>query len=178
MSENTKAKKKGLSTNQKIAIVGFSVILVVLVVIGVLIYQKLSTQQEPAPVTTNGNLVLDESNLGDIDDILTETVADGMFEVNMNTSWSFSDGKSASSDAYVANGLANRYPITFEILLNGEENIYTSTLIPVGKQIKDIILEKDLEPGSYDAVCMYHLWDEDGEENSSLGVNVRITVAS
>lgn len=172
MENKAKEKGKGLSTNQKIMIGGFAVLIVVVAVAGYLIYQKLNQNTIPA---AGGNLIVDENNLGDIDDLLTESVEDGMFEVNMSTTWLFPDGKSAASDAYLANGAANRYPLTFEIVLN-EETIFSSSVIPVGKQIKDIILDKALAAGTYDAVCMYHLWKEDGTENSSFGVGIKLVV--
>ena len=100
---------------------------------------------------------------------------EGMFEVNMNTIWTFPNGESASADAYIANGHANKLPISFEIIVD-EEVVYTSTVIPVGNQIKDIVLDKPLDAGSYNAVCMYYLWNEDGTENSNFGVNIQLVV--
>ena len=95
----------------------------------------------------------------------------------MNTVWHFQNGKVASSDAYVANGGANKHPISFEILLDGTEEIYSSTVIPLGKQVKEIVLDKNLKAGDYNAVCLYHLWNEDGSESSSCGVDIILSIA-
>lgn len=172
-------KKQGLNTTQIILIVGF---LLLLIAVGAATFFIIKSQKQnsgtvPQPPVTGGNLVVDESNLEDIEKILTDSVADGMFEINMNAIWNFPDGKSASTDAYVANSHANHYSFTFEILLDGTEVIYSSSLVPVGSRIKEIALDKELEAGTYDAVCMYHLWTEDGVEDSSCGVNITINVS-
>lgn len=172
----TEEKNKGLTTNQKILIGGFAAIAVVIVIAGFFLYRALNNHEEPVVSSAGGNLVVDESNLTEIEDMLSEAVQDGMFEVNMSTTWNFPDGKSASSDAFLANGTANHYPLTFEVLLDGEEVVYSSTVIPVGNQIKEIKLDKELTAGSYKAVCLYHLWKEDGTENSTFGVDITLNI--
>lgn len=143
--------------------------------IGVLAYMVLNPKEATVQQEQQGSLLIDESNLEEVVESISESVSEGMFEVNMNTTWRFPDGKSASSNAYVANGMANTYPISFEVVL-GEEVIYSSTIIPVGKQIKEIVLEKELEAGTYDAVCVYHLLNQDGTEKSEFGVNIRLLI--
>lgn len=172
-SENEK-KSSSLSVNQKIMIGGFAAVILVIIVVGVVILTQKKDNSTPLPAGTN--FVVDESNLETIQNQMKELVEDGMYEMSMSTNWVFPDGESAASDFYLANPSSNHYPITFEILLNGEEVIYSSSLIPVGKQLGELKLDKDLEAGSYDAVCMYHLWKEDGTENSTFGVNIRISV--
>lgn len=166
--------KKKLDTTQIILIVGIICILIAICVVGYFLVNGVGGKKEEP--TNTGSLVIDESNLEDVKDQLAKSVEEGMFEVNMNTIWTFPNGESASSDAYVANGTANSLPISFDVLLD-EEVIYSSTVIPVGSRIKEIKLDKALEAGSYNAVCMYHLWNEDGTENSSFGVNIQLTVA-
>ncbi len=163
-----KVNKDKISRTQKILITGIVCIILAIGLVAFLIFRK---------DYSGGNLVIDDSNLEDVENELTETVKDGMFEVNMNTTWNFPNGASASSDAYVANGNANTHPISFEILLDGTEVIYSSTVIPVGKQIKEIILDKKLTAGTYQAVCMYHLLNEDGSESSSCGINIALNIA-
>lgn len=133
---------------------------------------------EPTPYGTS-NYVMDESNLTSIktDNPDMEKVDEGMFEVSMNVNWMFKNGTTASGNAYVANAFTNSNPIVFDIILEDEDTpVYTSSVIPVGSQINDIILEKDLEKGSYPAVCTYHLLDEAGEEISTVSVNVTLDI--
>lgn len=169
-------KKKVLNTTQLIIIICF---VLLIAAIGIAAFFIIKAQKEYSLADESipgGNLIVDESNLAEVDAYLSDSVATGMFEVSMNTIWSFPDGKSASTDAYVANSPSNHFPITFEILLDNSDMIYSSTVIPVGNRIKDIVLERDLDAGTYPAVCMYHLWNEDGTEDSSFGVNVTINV--
>lgn len=164
-----KENKKKFTLTHAILIIGFLILIAIVCVIG---YQLLKPQPE---IDDTGALVVDESNLAQILEEINSTEADGMFEVNMNTIWHFPDGESASDDAYLANGGANRLPISFEIMLD-DEVIYTSTVIPVGNRIKEIVLDKDLDAGTYNAVCQYTLWNEDGTEDSSFGVNITLVI--
>lgn len=166
-------KKKKLNTTQIILIVGFVCIIVLICVFGFFLINA-NKENDTEPVT-GGSLVIDESNLEAVKSQFEESVGKGMFEVNMNTVWTFPDGESASSDAYVANGTSNLLPVSFEILVD-DEAVYESTVIPVGNQIKEIVLDKDLDAGNYNAICMYHLWNEDGTEDSSFGVNIQLIV--
>lgn len=163
MEEN---QKKGMNKKKKIII---AVVVCVITIAGIIAYFLLNKEE--------GGLVIDDSNLKEVEETLSESVADGMFEINMNTVWHFPDGKSASSDAYIANGNANKHPVSFDILIDGEEEVYSSTVIPVGKQIKEIVLDKELKAGDYKAVCFYHLLNEDGTESSSCGVDIVISIA-
>jgi len=170
----TSEKSKG--GNKVIVILLIFLIVCMLAVIGVLAYMVLKPKETSEPAESKvGSLLIDESNLEEVKEEVSEKTAEGMFEVNMNVDWHFPDGTSASTDAVVMNGSANTYPISFDIILN-DEVIYASTVIPVGKQIKDIILEKDLDAGTYNAVCKYHLWKEDGTELSQFAVNVKLTI--
>lgn len=164
-AKNKRKKNEKLSAKQKILT---AVLVVIILLMGLVIYLILNKKE--------GGLVIDDSNLEEVETQLTDSVADGMFEINMNTVWHFPNGKAASTDAYVANGSANKHPISFEVLLDGTEEIYTSTIIPLGKQIKEIVLDKKLEAGDYKAVCFYHLWNEDGTESSSCGVDIVLSI--
>lgn len=84
------------------------------------------------------NLVVDTSNLESIVDDMQNKVDDSMFELSMNMVWSFPDGESASSDAYVANAHSNHYAISFEVMINEEDVVFVSDVIPVGNRIKEI----------------------------------------
>lgn len=146
--------------------------LVIAALVGVIAFLLLKPE-EKAP--GSGALVVDESNLAEIKESIESKESEGMFEVNMNTQWNFPTGDSASSNAYLANGGANHLPLSFEIILENEV-IYSSTVIPVGNRIKEIVLDKDLDAGVYDAVCQYTLWNEDGTEDSSFGVNLQLII--
>lgn len=180
MKTGKKAQEgKKLSATQIILIIGFACVIVAVAIVGFFIYKSMQPgqQEQPEPAET-GSLVVDESNLESIAEDMQSKVDDSMFETSMNVVWNFPDGTSPSDDAYVANAGSNHYAISFEVLLDGTEVIFTSGVIPVGNRIKEIRLDKELPAGSYDAVCMYHLLREDGTENSSFGVNIILNVNS
>lgn len=166
------AQKGKLTTNQKIMIGGFVAIILVIIVAAIILYHILTK-----PDDTQGSLVIDASNVEAVTNELAERVADGMFEVNMNTVWHFKDASEPSYDAVLANLGSNNYAISFDVILaDTEETVFTSTVIPIGSQIKEIKLDKDLDAGTYNAICKYHLLREDGTENSSMSVNITLAV--
>lgn len=100
-----------------------------------------------------------------------------MFECSMTTSWVFEDGKSESPNAYVANVENNLHTIYFDVYNSAtDELLYSSPMLPVGTEIKNIKLDKELQKGEYDAVVMYTLVNEENEEVSSVGFNITISV--
>lgn len=120
---------------------------------------------------------VDESNMDDIMSDLSEKVDEGMFECKMTTTWTFEDASSASPNSYVANVESNRNAIYFDVYEEGtDELLYSSPILPVGSEIRDIKLDKELPVGDYDAVVMYTLVDEDYEEVSTAGFRIKITI--
>jgi hypothetical protein len=163
--------QKGLSTKHILLILG-SLIIVCGAVVAVIVLLR------PAASVTAGIPVIDESNLDDITREMEEKVAKGMFETHMNTTWTFPDGQSPSRDAVMGNAASNHYPFWFEVTVPGAEGVvYTSSLLPVGSQIVEIILDKDLDPGNYPAVVTIHMVEEDGTEvESNMGFNITLMV--
>ena len=136
MSKKDGKQKK----NYMRVILGICICLIILLIVAVgILFFKLNKQEETN--TGSGNYVIDESNLMEIEEQLSSSVDDGMFEVNMNTTWRFEAGNPVSSNAFVANGGSNRYPVTIEVTLENGETIYTSSLIPIGSQLKEIKLD-------------------------------------
>lgn len=177
MSKTASKEKKKLSKTQVVLLAGFGVLLTAVIVIGVLLLLK--SQEVPATSFGAGNVVLDEDNGEDLIAELTRKAAEGQFEVKMNAEWSFPNGASPSTDAYVANSRANRLPVYFEVTLGDNDDsevIYTSPEIPVGSAVKDITLTKDLPAGDYETVCTYHLLNEDKTVRSSVSVVVRLHI--
>jgi hypothetical protein len=78
----------------------------------------------------------------------------------------------------VENVEKNTNDVYFDILLAEDEShvIYQSPVIPRGGHIEKIALDEDLEPGTYDCICVYHLIDEDQNTISTLRVTLTIIV--
>ena len=120
---------------------------------------------------------VEEDNADTIMGDMTGKVAEGMFECKMSTTWTFENADSVSTNAYVANVESNRYTICFDVYeTDTNELLYSSPLLPVGTELHDVKLEKELSAGDYDAVVMYTLVDENNEEVSTVGFNITIYI--
>jgi hypothetical protein len=174
-SENNPPKDtgvaKGLTTQKTILILGA----IIIICAAIVMIFVLTRDSEPEPV---GTRVIDENNLAEITAEIEEKVAKGMFETHMTTTWVFPDGESPASDAVMGNSPNNNYPFWFELILPGTgEVIYTSSLLPLGSQIEEILLEKDLDAGTYSANLQIHMIEEDGSEvESNMGFNITLIV--
>ena len=120
---------------------------------------------------------VNESNVDDIMSEMSEKVEDGMFECMMSTTWTFEDAASASPNSYVANVENNRHALYFDVYEDQTgELLYSSPILPVGSEIRDIKLDKELSAGDYDALVMYTLVNEAYEEVSTVGFRIKISV--
>ncbi len=140
---------------------------------------SVGTEAATRQVAGSVRTVVDEASAQNVMDQMREEVAEGMFECKMSMNWTFEDGKSASKDAYVANSSNNTHPIYFDVLMNDtEEVLYSSPVIPVGADLRDIKLDKELPAGDYKATVMYTLLKdaESQEKISSAGFVISIKV--
>lgn len=150
--------------------------MILVIVIGVLIFLLFRKDEE-----LEGGYTINEGNYQQIMEDMDAEVREGYFETYMNTEWTFPDGTSETTDAVLGNSPNNTKPIRCEIQLEESgEVIYTTDVIPVGAQLPPFKLDKDLDAGTYDAVCMVYLLNEaeDGTytDYSSAGFNVTIKV--
>jgi hypothetical protein len=166
----------GLTTKRIILILGALVIVCAAVIVAIMLLR--STSDISAEQSPLGNLVIDESNIDAIGAEIEEKVAKGMFETHMNTTWTFPDGESASSNAVMGNAASNNYPFYFTVTLSDTgEIVYTSSLLPVGTVIKEIVLNKDLDKGVYPAVVGINMVDENGEAvENNMGINISVII--
>lgn len=183
MSNQRKSARKKQRNMIIIIVIAFLVLVTALVTCIVLLLtkQKEEPVQESQSVPRSTVLdrgFVDEGNAGDIMDEMTEKVSKGMFECKMTTAWTFDDGKSASPNAYVANVENNLYTLYFDVYEEStNELLYSSPMLPVGTELKNFKLNKELAAGEYDAVVMYTMVDENLEEVSSVGFKVTISVS-
>ena len=133
--------------------------------------------KDDAPQTVLDRGFVDESNVDGIMSEMSEKVEEGMFECKMTTAWTFEDGTSASPNSYVANVESNLHAIYFDVYdEQTEELLYSSPILPVGSEIRDIKLDKKLSAGDYNAVVMYTLVNEAYEEVSTVGFRITISI--
>ena len=120
---------------------------------------------------------VDESNMDDIMSEMSDKVEDGMFECMMSTAWTFDDAASSSPNSYVANVESNRHALCFDVYEEQtNELLYSSPILPVGSEIRDIKLDKEIPAGDYNAVVMYTLLNEAYEEVSTVGFRITISI--
>lgn len=163
-------KETANKRRRKMIIIAFVVLCAALVVCVVLLLKK----TKPKEIDRG---FVDESNKDTVMEDIGDKVAEGMFECKMTTSWVFEDGKSESSNAYVANVENNLHTIFFDVYeKTTEELLYSSPMLPVGTELDNIKLEKELQKGEYDAVVVYTLVDENSEEVSTVGFDITISV--
>lgn len=183
MSNQRKSARKKQRNMIIIIVIAFLVLVTALITCIVLLLtkQKEEPVQESQSVPRSTVLdrgFVDESNARDIMDEMSEKVSKGMFECKMTTAWTFDDGKSASPNAYVANVENNLYTLYFDVYEEStNELLYSSPMLPVGTELKNFKLNKELAAGEYDAVVMYTMVDENLEEVSSVGFKVTISVS-
>lgn len=175
MGNQTEQTEQRDNSRKKTAVIG-----VMAVALGVCIGLLLTRPAAEVPEETRSALdrgFVDDSNAGTIMSEAADKVAEGMFECRMTTTWNFEDGTAVSRDAYVANVEANRHTIYFDVVEDATgETLYSSPLIPVGSELKNIKLEKELPAGTYEATVMYTLVDENNEEISSVGFRITILI--
>lgn len=161
--EEQKKKKKRI-------IIG--IVIILLVVIGILIFLFLRRKD---------GYVMNEGNYKKIQEEMADEVAEGYFETYMNTEWTFPDGTSETTNAILGNSPNNKKPIRCEVrLTDTDEVIFKTDVMPVGAELPPFKLDKDLDAGTYDAVCEVYLLDEEKDgtytDYSNAGFNVTITV--
>ena len=172
MSETVKKRKKSTrkkgeeqkkSKKKKIIII----ICILLVIIAAIVIYLLTRPKER----------MTEGNYKQIMEDMENGVREGYFETYMNTEWTFPDGTSA----ILGNSPNNKKPIRCEILLaDTEEVIFETDVLPVGAEMPPFKLDVDLDAGTYDAVCMVYLLNEEDDgsytDYSNAGFNITITV--
>jgi hypothetical protein len=101
-------------------------------------------------------------------------------DVKMNSTWTFSDGKAYSRDAFVENPSSNLNSVYFEITVSGyKEPIMTSPVLPVGSHLENITLDKALKAGTYNCTLTYTLLSMDGKESvGTLQMALKIIIQS
>ena len=162
MQEEQKKKRK------KIVII---ILLLLLIIAAVVIFLIMKRPKR----------VMTEENYKQISEEMDEQVQEGYFETYMNTDWTFPNGASESTNAILGNSPNNKKPIRCEVILaDTEEVIYSTEVLPVGADLPPFKLDVDLDAGTYDAVCMVYLLDEEDDgsytDYSNAGFNVTITV--
>ena len=180
MSNETDTQKKSNGKVGIIIAIAAVVIIALLAIIIVLLLRGDNKEEETREDVAARGVVVNQSNAEEVVDdmVLTPYVEPGYYEASMTNVWHFADSSSVSEDAFVENVEGNTNDVYFDVFLaSDEENaIIQSPVIPRGSQYEEISLDKELDPGTYDCVLIYHLIDEEGNTVSTLRVGITIIV--
>lgn len=151
------------------------IILVLLIVILYIVqHPRVATVQE---TTAPREVLITPENVSEIMAGLTDKNTDKAYTTSMNIDWYFSDGLTASNNAYIENPVENSRTVYFEVkLASTSEVVYSSPYIPVGSTLKNLTLSRDIDAGDYKAIVVYHLVDDDYKEVSTVSVSVNLHI--
>lgn len=164
--EQKKSKKKIL------IIVIFAVLIGVIGALGAVIYQLTNKQnqvQSQKRAVSEG-LVVEENR--------DRKASEARFTTDMNMIWTFPSGSDTSNNAEIGNSASNLYECYFEVYLDNEEQtlLYSSPVLPVGSRIDKLKLNQVLPDGSYEAICTYHILDDEDPEQELGTVSFAVSL--
>lgn len=162
METEKKGKKKKI-----LIIVVVLLLLAVIAVLGLIIYKLLNKEEETRSRLPSKGLIVDEQE---------PTPDIGLFTTDMNMIWTFPEGELTSEDAVIGNSSENKYDTYFEVYLEDDEEtlLYSSPIIPVGKRLDKLKLDKGLPAGQYEALCTFHLLDSEEKEVGDVSFYVTL----
>lgn len=165
MEEEKKPEKKKKIINKIIVLL----LIVVIAVLGVIIYKLLHKEEEPLNRTASEGLIVGDAE---------EEGEAGTFTTDMNMIWMFPSGKRTSVNAQIGNSEFNEHDVYFEVYLDDEDQtlLYSSPVLPVGKRLKKLKLDKVLEDGEHEALCTFHLLDDKDPDKELSKVSFNVTL--
>ena len=113
-----------------------------------------------------------------VDDNIDRKASEARFTTDMNMIWTFPSGNAVSNNAQIGNSASNIYECYFEVYLDDEEQtlLYSSPVLPVGKRLEELKLEQVLPDGTYDAICTYHILDDEDPEKELGTVSFAVSL--
>lgn len=179
-----KNEKRNQKNNKVLIIVCVAAAIIIAVLIGVILSMMNSknsvNETEAVGEKEKRPVVVVAENAEEVaEQILSQTEPVGIplsYQVTMNSTWEFENGKAESRNAYVANSEDNETAVYFDVVRNDtQETIYQSPVIPVGQDLSSITLDTDLDAGNYECTLTYHLIDD--EQNTLTTVNMWLMVS-
>lgn len=161
-------KKKAKQRIIKIGILVFLIILLLL-----LLFRCSYDYQQPIPDNRIEQGTIDLPSKDEAQQLVNETVEQGMFQVFMNTDISVTSENEAN--LLIQNSESNHYSAYVEIYKDNEL-LYKSDTIQPGYKLEYDKLQKDLDAGAYDCTAYFHVVDtQDNSEINKIGLSVKLT---
>jgi len=187
---NIKGGEKDTEKPKKNKAIGIVIasLLVILIAIGIVLIFILLREKEPERTTGNNEIiggrgiVATEENLESLIEELARPIDDASFVVNMSMTLNFDTWDQSSRSTYIKNDGANLRTVYFDIFLDDEngdigEMIYSSPYIPVGRELRDFGLSKELPAGEYATTIIFNLVDDDYEKITELVLGIRLNIS-
>ena len=178
------AKKRRQSSKTMIIVI---ILLVILVVIGgVLIFIMLRDKQPDVPaerptLTGGRGVIATEDNIQELLEQLEQPVEDAHYLVNMSVRLVFDTWDKSARGTYIKNDSANNRTVYIDIFLDDEngnrgELIYSSPYIPVGQELRNFSLDREVAAGEYSTSIVYYLVDDEYEFITDLVLGVKLII--
>lgn len=170
---NVPAAKNSKSTKVVIGVLGVTVCALA-VALAVSVF---SPEEKTEELKDGRATFVSKDNVEEVKEELNQPVEDAYYTTSMTIDWNFYDGKSVSTNAYVANITANKRTVYFDVnLADTGELVYSSPYIPVGERMEEIMLDKELAKGDYPAIITYHLVDDEHQEITTVSVAITLHI--
>lgn len=171
---------KGLAT--KIVIISLSTVLVALA--GILAYILLKNEppvEEERDLLGGRGIVATEDNIEEVFEELEKPVRDTQYFIDMSLQLKFNTWKESTRNTVVRNNANNSRTVYFELFLDDEngdpgEMIYSSPYIPLGEELRNFGLDKELAAGTYNTTMIYTLVDDNYEKVTTLALGVKVII--
>lgn len=170
------AKATGAAIVSKPVVIGLASALVVSVgALGAVTYNlanRPAETQAPKPERAiSEGLVVD----GQVEN---KKASEATFTTDMNMIWTFPSGTRVSNNAIIGNSASNAYECYFEVYLDDAEQtlLYSSPVLPVGKRLDTLKLDQSLPDGTYEALCTFHLLDDEDATKELSTVSFRVSL--
>lgn len=176
-SNNSKRNSKSTSIIAVVAVILIAVLIGVIVVLVKKIADTKDQQNQDtrATVSTMDAAIVTEDNLEEY--LANEQQQNESYVCEMNVDWHFEDSTKPSYNAQVTNAVENTRTVYFDLALEPDMQIlYSSPYIPVGASVDEVKLNTELDAGTYPAVVVYHLVDDDKNEVGSVTVTVTLYI--
>ncbi len=160
----------GKGKNRKMTAVVI-VLVCIVAVLAVVCVALLLPGQDSEETSTRGTI----SIIAEEDTAAVEQVEDGYFRCVMTTDWYYTNGM--PSNVYVSNSQSNTRDFYFDVYLTDtQELIYSSLVVPVGYDISNFDLDKELDTGVYDAIVTYSFLDDEENVQDMTSFAITITI--
>ena len=127
--------------------------------------------------------VLTTDNFEELLEEFQQPIEDPTYLVSMSLEWEFDRWDRPARGLYVENHADNKRTVFVDVYLDDEngitmfdELIFSSPYIPVGVEMRDFALQKQVSAGNYTATVVYYLVDDEFNVLTDVSVGIRLRI--